>query len=69
MRIEKKAALIASAVAFLLLIIKFTAGIISGSVAILASAIDSLLDIAISIFNYFALHTADKEADERFNFG
>ncbi|MDH5465475.1 MAG: cation diffusion facilitator family transporter [Thiovulaceae bacterium] len=48
---------------------KFTAGIISGSVAILASAIDSLLDIAISIFNYFALHTADKEADERFNFG
>lgn len=37
--------------------------------AILASAIDSLLDIAISIFNYFALQTADKEADERFNYG
>lgn len=69
MRIEKKAALIASAVAFLLLIIKLSTAIISGSVALLASAIDSLLDIAISIFNYFALHTADKEADERFNYG
>ncbi len=69
MRIEKRAALTASAVAFLLLIIKFSTGIISGSVAILASAIDSLLDLAISIFNYFALSTSDKEADERFNYG
>ena len=69
MRIEKKSALIASAVALLLLIIKFTVGILSGSVAILASAIDSLLDIAVSLFNYFALQTADKQADERFNYG
>ena len=69
MRIEKKAALVASSVAFILLVIKLITAIISGSVAILASAIDSLLDIAISIFNYFALHTADKEADERFNYG
>ena len=69
MRIEKKAALIASSVAFILLVIKLITAIISGSVAILASAIDSLLDIAISVFNYFALHTADKQADERFNYG
>ena len=69
MRIEKKAALLASAVAFVLLIVKLITAFLSGSVAILASAIDSLLDIAISIFNYFALHTADKEADERFNYG
>ena len=69
MRIEKKAALVASFVAFILLVIKLITGIISGSVAILASAIDSLLDIAISIFNYFALHTSDKQADDRFNYG
>lgn len=69
MRVEKKAALVASAIAFVLLIFKLAAGIISGSVAILASAIDSLLDIAISFFNFFALQTAEKEADERFNFG
>lgn len=69
MTIDKKATVVASVVATLLLIIKLTAGIITGSVAILASAIDSLLDIAISLFNYFALKEADKEADERFNYG
>jgi ferrous-iron efflux pump FieF len=69
MRIEKKAALVASFVACILLVLKLITGIISGSVAILASAIDSLLDIAISIFNYFALYTSDKKADDKFNFG
>lgn len=67
--IEKRAALTASAVAFFLLIIKLTVGILSGSVAILASAIDSLLDIAISVFNFFALKTAQIDADEKFNYG
>ena len=48
---------------------KVTVGIISGSVAVLASAIDSLLDMVVSLFNYFALHNSDKEPDEHFNFG
>jgi cation diffusion facilitator family transporter len=69
MRIEKKATLISSSVAFLLVALKLTFGIISGSVAVLASAIDSLLDLVVSAFNYFALHHSDKEPDEHFNFG
>lgn len=69
MRIEKKATLISTIVAFLLVAFKLTVGIISGSVAVLASAIDSLLDTVISLFNYFALHNSDKEPDEHFNFG
>ncbi len=69
MRIEKKATLISTIVAFLLVTFKLTAGIISGSVAVLASAIDSLLDMVVSLFNYFALHNSDKEPDEHFNFG
>lgn len=69
MRIEKKATLISSSVAFILVTMKLTVGIISGSVAVLASAIDSLLDLVVSAFNYFALHNAEKEPDERFNFG
>lgn len=69
MRIEKKATLISTIVAFLLVTFKLTVGIISGSVAVLASAIDSLLDTVISLFNYFALHNSDKEPDEHFNFG
>ncbi|MGD9969094.1 MAG: cation diffusion facilitator family transporter [Sulfuricurvum sp.] len=69
MRIEKKATLISSTVAFTLVAIKLSVGIISGSVAVLASAIDSLLDLVVSAFNYFALHNSEKEPDEKFNFG
>lgn len=69
MRIEKQATLISSSVAFILVTLKLTVGIISGSVAVLASAIDSLLDLVVSAFNYFALHNSDKEPDEKFNFG
>jgi len=69
MRIEKKATLISSSVAFILVTFKLTVGIFSGSVAVLASAIDSLLDMVVSAFNYFALHNSDKEPDEKFNFG
>ncbi|MFY9142528.1 cation diffusion facilitator family transporter [Sulfuricurvum sp.] len=69
MRIEQKATLISTLVAFLLVTFKLSVGILSGSVAVLASAIDSLLDMVVSLFNYFALHHSDKEPDEHFNFG
>lgn len=69
MRIEQKATLVSSSVAFILVALKLTFGIISGSVAVLASAIDSLLDLVVSAFNYFALHHSDKDPDEHFNYG
>jgi cation diffusion facilitator family transporter len=69
MRLEKKATIISTTVAGILVIIKMVIGIISGSVAVLASAIDSFLDVSISIFNFFALHNAEKEPDAQFNFG
>lgn len=69
MRLEKQATLVSTTVAFLLVAFKLTVGILSGSVAVLASAIDSLLDMVVSTFNYFALHNAEKEPDENFNFG
>lgn len=69
MRLEKKATIVSSTTATLLIIIKLFIGIVSGSVAVLASAIDSVLDLAVSIFNYFALHNAEKAPDEQFNYG
>lgn len=69
MRIEKKATIISSSVALVLVTFKLSVGIFSGSVAVLASAIDSLLDMVVSAFNYFALHNSDKEPDENFNYG
>ncbi len=69
MRLEKKATIVSSTTATILVIIKLFIGIMSGSVAVLASAIDSFLDLAVSNFNYFALHNSEKEPDERFNYG
>jgi cation diffusion facilitator family transporter len=69
MRLEKKATIVSTSVAGTLVIIKMTVGILSGSIAVLASAIDSFLDLIVSIFNYFALHNAEKDPDENFNFG
>ncbi len=69
MRIEKKATIVSTSVAAILVVIKMTFGILSGSVAVLASAIDSLLDLSVSAFNYYALHNAEKPADDKFNFG
>ena len=69
MRLEKKATVVSTSVAALLVIIKMTVGVLSGSIAVLASAIDSFLDLTVSLFNYFALSNAEKNPDENFNFG
>jgi cation diffusion facilitator family transporter len=44
-------------------------GVLSGSIAVLASAIDSFLDLTVSLFNYFALSNAEKDPDDKFHFG
>ena len=69
MRLEQKATVISMSVAIVLVIIKMSIGILSGSIAVLASAIDSLLDLSVSAFNFFALGHSQKEPDERFNYG
>ncbi len=69
MRLEKKATVVSTCVAGVLVIMKLTVGIFSGSVAVLASAIDSFLDLTVSLFNYFALNTAEKDPNEQFHYG
>jgi len=69
MTLQKKATIISSLTASILIVIKLAIGIVSGSVAVLASAIDSILDLIVSAFNYFAISTAEEPADEQFNYG
>jgi cation diffusion facilitator family transporter len=69
MTLQKKATVVSSSVAGFLTLIKLTVGIASGSVAVLASAIDSILDMFVSLFNYFAINNAEKPADQEFNYG
>lgn len=69
MTLQKKATLVASATSTLLIFIKLTIGFLSGSVAVLASAIDSVLDLIVSLFNFFAVSKAEQPADDTFNYG
>jgi ferrous-iron efflux pump FieF len=66
---QKKATIISSSVAAFLTILKLVFGILSGSVAVLASAVDSVLDMFTSAFNFFAVSRSEKKADEHFNYG
>lgn len=67
--IQKRATIVSSSVAFFLVCIKFIVGIFSGSVAVLASAIDSMLDFFVSIFNFFAIKKAEEDPTQNFQYG
>ncbi len=69
MSLERTATIVSSITALLLMVIKLFVWYFSQSIALLSSAIDSLLDLFVSIFNYFAIHNAEKPADKRFNYG
>jgi len=69
MTLQKKATIISSGTATLLIVIKLFVGVMSGSVAVLASAIDSVLDLIVSAFNYFAITKAEQPANKKFNYG
>jgi len=69
MTLQKKATVVSSGTATILIIIKLFIGLLSGSVAVLASAIDSVLDLIVSAFNYFAITKAEQPASKKFNYG
>lgn len=69
MKLENKAIRFARIGAALLAVIKFIFWIISGSMVLIASAVDSLLDLMVSLFNLFALKEAKKPADHDHNYG
>ncbi|MCB4747785.1 MAG: cation diffusion facilitator family transporter [Sulfurovum sp.] len=66
---QKKATVISTSVAALLVFVKLMIGIASGSVAVLASAIDSLLDMGVSIFNFFAIKKTEEAPNEEYHYG
>jgi len=68
-KLEKRAPLVATALSLILAIIKLSVGIMSGSVALLASAVDSIMDMFVSVFNFLAIRLSDRSPDEQFPFG
>ncbi len=55
--------------ASLLIGVKFAAWLLTGSLSVLSSLVDSLLDVAASLINFFAVRYALTPADEEHRFG
>lgn len=66
---QRLATIISTSVAIFLVLIKLVIGVAGGSVAVLASAIDSILDTVVSIFNYFAIKKAEESPDDKYPYG
>jgi cation diffusion facilitator family transporter len=69
MSLPRLATTIATICAFVLAVSKVIVGVMTGSVAVIASAIDSLLDMVISIFNNIAVRVSESKPSSRFNYG
>jgi len=52
-----------------LAVVKLVAGVMTGSLAVLASAADSLLDILMSAVNFLAIRHAEQPADDNHSYG
>lgn len=64
-----RAAATSVAVAVGLVVLKTVAGIVTGSLSLLASAVDSLTDIFASTVNFFAIRAAARPADREHAYG
>lgn len=69
MTLQKRATLVASATALVLIVIKLAVGFYTGTVVVIASAIDSGLDFIVSVFNAYAITKAQKPMDTHYNYG
>jgi ferrous-iron efflux pump FieF len=68
-RLMRQASIAAMAVAGTLIVIKLGAWLMSGSVSVLASLVDSTMDSLVSLINFFAIRYALEPADEEHRFG
>lgn len=66
---KKNVVLISSVTAAMLAIVKLVGGVLTGSVSVIASAVDSILDIGTSLLNYFAIKKAEQPPDNKHRYG
>ncbi len=69
MSLPRLATTVATLTALVLAVAKVIVGFMSGSVAVIASALDSILDMVISIFNNIAVRISETRPTHRFNYG
>lgn len=69
MDIKQKASLFAVLCALALSMSKFSVGMASGSMTVVASGLDSLLDVFMSAMNFLAIRKAGQPADKEHHYG
>lgn len=67
--VERRAAIFAVAIGFLLLLIKFSAYVITGSAAILSDALESIVNVLAGGFALYAVILAHQPADREHPYG
>jgi ferrous-iron efflux pump FieF len=67
--IARRATLVTMATAFSLIALKLGVGLWTGSITVLASAVDSCLDFLVSTLNAVAVRQAGRPSDAAFNYG
>lgn len=67
--LKKRAALLSIGSNSLLIVSKFSVGIISGSVSIISEAVHSLSDLLTAVIAYFSVKIASEPADSEHQFG
>jgi ferrous-iron efflux pump FieF len=65
----RKATLVASLASLVLILVKLAIGLSTGTVVVLASAVDSFLDFLVSSFNAYAVRSAERPSDQTYNYG
>ncbi|MGO9005695.1 MAG: cation diffusion facilitator family transporter [Beijerinckiaceae bacterium] len=66
---KQRAALLSIGASLLLTLGKLTAGVLSGSLALMSEAGHNLADTGLTILTYFAVRLSDKPADEEHHYG
>ena len=69
MSLPRLATTVATLTALVLAIAKVIVGFMSGSVAVIASALDSILDMVISTFNNIAVRISESKPNSKYNYG
>jgi len=68
-QIKQRAAILSVMATLLLTGAKFIGAILSGSLALLADALQGLIDVGSTLFTWFAVRVSDKPADDEHHYG
>lgn len=68
-RAAREGTFVATLTALILILVKLGVGFLTGTVVVIASAVDSFLDFVVSSFNVYAVRSAGRPSDPAYNYG